>query len=218
MPPGLSAALAALAVEAGPGEFTAAERLVGGSFSGLAGIRRDPDAKIDAAGLTSDEIGDWLLALPVGQGAELHIAWTADRLGARMSFEMFAANIGDLWFPRWTILSAWCSPAAALCSWSLIMRNSSRSLTCPVAFPSRLAACTGWKAVRAGVEQQSVRDEDFDLRPVSRGPGAEVLGLASWYLVLLAAALSFPTVEPMTTTLPDPDPGTAGRGPADQRR
>jgi hypothetical protein len=83
----------------GPGEFTAVERLLGGSFSGLAGIRRDPDAKIDAAGLTSDEIGDWLLALPVGQGAELHVAWTAERLGARMSFEMLAANIGDLWFP-----------------------------------------------------------------------------------------------------------------------
>jgi hypothetical protein len=73
--------------------------VLGGSFSRLAEIRRNPAAKIDAAGLASDEIRDWLLAFPVGQGAELHVAWTADRLGARMSFETLAANIGDLWFP-----------------------------------------------------------------------------------------------------------------------
>jgi hypothetical protein len=99
MPPKLSAVLAALAVEASPGEFAVVESLLGGSFSGLAGIRRDPVARMDAAGLGSQEIRDWLSGLPVGQDAELRAAWIADRLGARMSFETFASNVGDLWFP-----------------------------------------------------------------------------------------------------------------------
>jgi hypothetical protein len=99
MPPRLSAVLAALAVEASPGEFTVVESFLGGSFSGLAEIRRNPVAKIDAVDLTREEIRDWLSGLPIGQHAELHIAWIADRLGARMSFETFAANVDDLWFP-----------------------------------------------------------------------------------------------------------------------
>jgi hypothetical protein len=99
MPPRLSAVLAALAVEASPGEFTAVESFLGGSFSGLAEIRRNPIAKIDAVDLTREEIRDWLSGLPIGPHAELHIAWIADRLGARMSFETFAANVDDLWFP-----------------------------------------------------------------------------------------------------------------------
>lgn len=37
--------------------------------------------------------------LPIGQDAELHVAWVADRIGALMSFEKFATNIDDLWFP-----------------------------------------------------------------------------------------------------------------------
>jgi hypothetical protein len=53
MPRDLSALLAALAVEAGPGEFAAVESA----------------------------------------------AWIADRVGARMSFETFVANIDSLWFP-----------------------------------------------------------------------------------------------------------------------
>jgi hypothetical protein len=99
VPPELSAVLAALAVEAGPGEFAAVERLLGGSFSGLAETRRNPVAQVDAAGLTCEEVKDWLSRLPIGQHAELHIAWVADRTGARMSFETFAANLDDLWFP-----------------------------------------------------------------------------------------------------------------------
>jgi hypothetical protein len=99
MPPKLGAVLAALAIEASPGEFAAVESLLGGSFSGLAEIRRNPVAKIDAVDLTSQEVRDWLSGLPIGEHAELHVAWIADRLGARMSFETFAANVDDLWFP-----------------------------------------------------------------------------------------------------------------------
>ena len=99
MPPELTAVLAALAVEASPGEFAAAERLIGGSFSGLADVRRNPVAMIDTAGLTRQEVRDKLSELPIGQDAELHVAWIAERLGARMSFATFAANAGDLWFP-----------------------------------------------------------------------------------------------------------------------
>jgi hypothetical protein len=98
MPPKLGAVLAALAIEASPGEFAAVESLLGGSFSGLAEIRRNPVAKIDAVDLTSQEVRDWLSGLPIGEHAELHVAWIADRLGARMSFETFAANVDDLWF------------------------------------------------------------------------------------------------------------------------
>jgi hypothetical protein len=99
MPPKLTAVLAALAVEASPGEFTTVESLLGGSFSGLAEIRRDPVAKINTADLTYQEVRDWLSELPIGQHVELHVAWIADRLGARMSFETFADNVDDLWFP-----------------------------------------------------------------------------------------------------------------------
>jgi hypothetical protein len=99
MPPKLSTVLAALAVEASPGEFAAVESLLGGSFSELAEIRRNPVAKIDAVDLTGQDVRDWLSGLPIGQHAELHVAWIADRLGARMSFEMFVANVDDLWFP-----------------------------------------------------------------------------------------------------------------------
>lgn len=99
MPPKLTIVLAALAVEASPGEFAAVESLLGGSFSGLAEIRREPVAKIDAVDLTSQEVRDWLSRLPIGQHTELHVAWIADRLGARMSFETFTANVDDLWFP-----------------------------------------------------------------------------------------------------------------------
>ena len=99
MPPGLSAVLAGLGVEESPGEFTAVEGLVGGSFSGLGGMRRHPVAKVDAAGLSSREVGEWLSRLPVGRDAEFQVAWTAERVGARMSFGTLAAHIGDLWFP-----------------------------------------------------------------------------------------------------------------------
>jgi hypothetical protein len=99
MPPKLTAVLATLAVEASSGEFAAVESFLGGSFSRLAEIRRNPVAKIDAVDLTSQEIRDWLSELPIGRHAELHVAWIADRLGARMSFETFTANVDDLWFP-----------------------------------------------------------------------------------------------------------------------
>jgi hypothetical protein len=99
VPPKLTAALGALAVEASPGEFAAVESLLGGSFSGLAEIRRNPAAKIDAVDLTSQEVKDWLSELPIGPHDELHVAWIADRLGARMSFETFVSNVDDLWFP-----------------------------------------------------------------------------------------------------------------------
>lgn len=99
MPPELTAVLAALAVQASPGDFAAAERLLGGSFSGLADIRRNPVITIDATELTSHEITDRLSGFPIGPDAELHVAWIAERLGTRMSFATFAANVGDLWFP-----------------------------------------------------------------------------------------------------------------------
>jgi hypothetical protein len=54
---------------------------------------------MDAAGLTGQGIGDWLCGLPVRQDAQLDFAWIADGLGARMSLEAFASNVGDLWFP-----------------------------------------------------------------------------------------------------------------------
>jgi hypothetical protein len=99
MPPRLSAVLAELGVGASPGEFASVESLLGGSFSRLGDVSGNPAARVDAVGLTSREITDWLSGLPIGPGAELHVAWIADRLGARMSLETFAANIGDLWFP-----------------------------------------------------------------------------------------------------------------------
>jgi hypothetical protein len=99
VPPELTAVLAALAVQASPGDFAAAECLLGGSFSGLADIHRSPVAKIDAAELTRQEVRDQLSGLPIGQDAELHVAWIAERLGARMNFAAFAANVADLWFP-----------------------------------------------------------------------------------------------------------------------
>jgi hypothetical protein len=91
--------LAGLAIEASSSEFATVEGLLGGSFSGLATIRRKPIAKIYAVDLTGQEIRDWLSGLPIEQHAELHVAWIADRLGARMTFETLTANIDDLWFP-----------------------------------------------------------------------------------------------------------------------
>jgi hypothetical protein len=99
MPPRLTAVLAALAVEASPDEFATVEAFLGGSFSGLAEIRRNPVAKLDAVDLTGQEIRDWLSGLPIGQHTQLHVAWIADRLGARMSFETFVSSVDDLWFP-----------------------------------------------------------------------------------------------------------------------
>ena len=99
MPRDLSAVLAALAVEAGHSEFAAVESALGGTFDGLADVRRDPAATIDAADLTSLELKARLWGLPVARRAELRVAWVADRLGARMSFETFVANIDSLWFP-----------------------------------------------------------------------------------------------------------------------
>jgi hypothetical protein len=99
MPPKLSAVLAALSVEASTGEFAVVESLVGGSFSGLSEAGRKPGARIDAVDLTSGEIRDWLSGLPIGQQVEVRVAWIAERLGARMSFETFAASIDDLWYP-----------------------------------------------------------------------------------------------------------------------
>jgi hypothetical protein len=99
MPPRLGAVLAELGVGASPGEFAALESLLGGSWSGLSDVRGDAAASVDAADLTSGEVTEWLSGLPVGPGVELHVAWVADRIGAQMSLETFAANIGDLWFP-----------------------------------------------------------------------------------------------------------------------
>lgn len=99
MPPKLGTVLAALAVEANAGEFAAVESLLGGSFSGLSRIRRNAVAKVDAADLTSEEIKDWLTGLPIPKDADLQVAWIADRLGARMTFETLTANVDDLWFP-----------------------------------------------------------------------------------------------------------------------
>ncbi len=67
MPPKLTAVLATLALEASSGEFAAVERFLGGSFSVLAEIRRNPVAKIDAVDLTGPEIRDWLSELPIGK-------------------------------------------------------------------------------------------------------------------------------------------------------
>jgi hypothetical protein len=99
MPLRLSAVLAGLGVEASPGEFAAVESLLGGLFSGHSDGRGNPAAGVDAADLTSGEVAEWLLGLPIGRGAELQVAWVSDRLGARMSLETLAANLGDLWFP-----------------------------------------------------------------------------------------------------------------------
>jgi len=99
MPPRLGAVLAELGVGASAGEFAALESLLGGSWSGLGDVRGDPAASVDAADLTSGEVTEWLSGLLVGPGVELQVAWIAERLGARMSLETFAANIGDLWFP-----------------------------------------------------------------------------------------------------------------------
>ena len=99
MPPNLAGVLAALEAEGSPGEFAAVEGLLGGSFSGLAEIRRSPVAKVSAVDLTADEVRDWLSELPLGHDAELHVAWIADRVGARMSFETLTDNVDDLWFP-----------------------------------------------------------------------------------------------------------------------
>lgn len=99
MPPQLTTALTALSLEASPEEFIAVESLLGGSFSGLAEIRRHPVAETDAADLTGQEVRDWLSALPIDPHTELSVAWISDRLGARMNFETFTANIDDLWFP-----------------------------------------------------------------------------------------------------------------------
>jgi hypothetical protein len=99
MPPQLSAMLFALGVSASPGEFAAVEGILGGSFSRLPEIRRHPFAQVDATDMTSQEVRDWLAELPIGQEAELRVAWVADRLGASMSFGTFTANVDDLWFP-----------------------------------------------------------------------------------------------------------------------
>jgi hypothetical protein len=99
MPPHLTAVLAAVGAQASPSEFTAVERLLGGSLSGVAEIRRDPVARIDAVDLTGQQIRDRLASLPVNPRAELRVAWIANRLGAKMSFETFAANADDLWLP-----------------------------------------------------------------------------------------------------------------------
>ena len=42
---------------------------------------------------------NWLAGLPIAPKAEVHVAWAADQLGARMSFGTLTANISDLWFP-----------------------------------------------------------------------------------------------------------------------
>jgi len=99
VPPGLTGVLAALAVQGSPGEFAAVESLLGGSLSGLGEIRRDPVARIDAAGLAGQEVRDWLCGLPLGQDSEVQVVWIADRFGARMSFAAFASNVSDLWYP-----------------------------------------------------------------------------------------------------------------------
>lgn len=99
MPPKLSTVLAALAVEASTDEFAVVEGFLGESFSRLAEIRRNPVAKIDAVDLTLEDVKAWISELPIGKSTELHVAWIADRVGARMSFETFTANVDDLWFP-----------------------------------------------------------------------------------------------------------------------
>src|ERR1700678_295636 len=99
MPPQLSATLSALGVSASPGEFAAVKGLLGDSFSRLPGIRHDPVAQVDATDMTPQEIRAWLAGLPLGQQAEIRVAWVADRLGASMTFATFTANIDDLWYP-----------------------------------------------------------------------------------------------------------------------
>lgn len=99
MPLGLTGVLTALAAEASPGEFAAVESLLGGSFSELGEIRRNPVARIDATGLMGKEVRDWLCRLPLGPADEIQVAWIADRFGARMSFAAFASNVSDLWYP-----------------------------------------------------------------------------------------------------------------------
>jgi hypothetical protein len=55
MPPKLSAALAALGIEAGTGEFSAVETLLGGSFSGWPGsARAQSQGSIPAPGSSAD--------------------------------------------------------------------------------------------------------------------------------------------------------------------
>lgn len=108
MPPRLGAVLAELGAGASPCGFSVVESLLGGSWSGLSDVRGDPAASADAADLTSGEVTQWISGLPVGPGVEIHVAWIPDRIGARMSLETFAANIGDLWFPE-TTSSACCT-------------------------------------------------------------------------------------------------------------
>jgi hypothetical protein len=67
MPPELSAVLAAAGAEASPSEFAAVEGFLGGSLSGLAEIRRNSIARIDATGLTGQEIRDRLSGFPSGR-------------------------------------------------------------------------------------------------------------------------------------------------------
>jgi hypothetical protein len=93
VPPQLSEMLSALGVSASPSEFAAVEGLLGGSFSRLSEIRRDPVAQVDAAGMAPQEVRDWLLGLPVGREAVLRVAWVADGLGASMNFGTFTANV-----------------------------------------------------------------------------------------------------------------------------
>ena len=99
MPPRLTTVLAALEIEASPSEYAAVERSLGGSFSRISEIRLNPVEKIDAVDLTGQEIRSWLTGLPIGPQTKLHVAWIADRLGARMSFEDFVANFDDFWYP-----------------------------------------------------------------------------------------------------------------------
>ena len=99
MPPKLGAVLTVLGVEANPEEFTAVESILGGSFSVLSDIRQNPDERIDATDLSGPEVSEWLARLPIEQNSEVHVAWIADRIGARMSYETLTANIDDLWFP-----------------------------------------------------------------------------------------------------------------------
>jgi hypothetical protein len=80
VPPRLTGALAALAVEGGPGEFAAVESLLGGSFSGLGEIRRNPVARIDAAG---QEVRDWLCGFRSGRTVRFRSpgSWTGSAPG-----------------------------------------------------------------------------------------------------------------------------------------
>ena len=95
MPSRLSAVLASDGAEASPAELGAVERLLGGSLSGLSELRGDPVARIDAVDLTGWEIRDRLAGLPIKPQAELRVAWIANRIGAKLSFETFAASADD---------------------------------------------------------------------------------------------------------------------------